>query len=68
MNDGVHKTHDSEAQSQKPRRCPECDYLFKGNGWDGIDAHWRANHNHIKPYEDAWPEIKAGIYIPNPKE
>jgi hypothetical protein len=24
--------------------CPECGHEFKGNGFDGIDAHWRANH------------------------
>lgn len=28
----------------QPRPCPECDHVFQGNGWDGIDAHWRAKH------------------------
>ena len=36
----------------KPNVCPECDYEFKGKGWEGIDAHWRANHNQIKRYEE----------------
>lgn len=27
-----------------PRTCPECSHVFRGNGWDGIDAHWRAHH------------------------
>lgn len=27
-----------------PRTCPECGHVFRGNGWDGIDAHWRAHH------------------------
>ena len=28
----------------EPRECPHCDHVFKGNGWDGIDAHWKAKH------------------------
>jgi len=54
--------------------CPECGHEFKGNGFDGIDAHWRAKHGHIMPYERAWPPIRAGTYeqrrnrgIPSPK-
>jgi len=42
--------------------CPECGHQFKGNGFDGIDAHWRANHEAIMPYRDAWPLVKAGCY------
>jgi len=42
--------------------CPECGHQFKGNGFDGIDAHWRANHEVIMPYKDAWPLVKAGCY------
>jgi hypothetical protein len=42
--------------------CPECGHEFKGNGWDGIDAHWKAKHAHIMRYEDAWPLLAAGIY------
>ena len=33
------------------RKCPQCDYEFKGNGWDGIDAHWRSKHEDIMTYE-----------------
>ena len=33
-----------------PRVCPECDHVFQGNGWDGIDAHWRANHETVMRY------------------
>ena len=40
--------------------CPECDHKFKGNGFDGIDAHWRARHEHIMPYKEAWLLIKSG--------
>ena len=38
-----------------PKICPECDHVFQGNDWDGIDAHWKAKHGHIMPYEEAWP-------------
>jgi len=46
------------------RICPECSHEFQGNGWDGIDAHWRAKHGHIMSYEEAWPLISAGTYGP----
>ena len=42
--------------------CPECNHVFGGNGWDGIDSHWRAKHEHIMPYEKAWPLIRNGNY------
>jgi hypothetical protein len=42
--------------------CPECGHQFKGNGFDGIDAHWRARHEAVMPYRDAWPLIKSGNY------
>jgi len=42
--------------------CPECGHKFKGNGFDGIDAHWRAKHEAIMPYKDAWPLLKSGNY------
>ncbi len=44
------------------KACPECGHDFKGNGWEGIDAHWRANHAQIMRYEDAWPLISSGEY------
>ena len=42
--------------------CPECGHVFKGNGWDGIDAHWKSKHEDVMPYEEAWPLLKAGTY------
>jgi len=42
--------------------CPECGHAFQGNDWDGIDAHWRAAHEHIMSYEEAWRLIQAGTY------
>jgi hypothetical protein len=46
--------------------CPEGDHVFRGNGWDGIDAHWRAKHEHIMSYEKAWPLIQSGEYARKP--
>jgi hypothetical protein len=42
--------------------CPECGHEFQGNGWDGIDAHWRSRHNSAMRYEEAWPLIQSGEY------
>lgn len=42
--------------------CPECGHEFQGNGWDGIDAHWRARHASVMEYEQAWPLISSGEY------
>ncbi len=41
--------------------CPECGREFYGT-WGGIDAHWKANHDHVLPYEKAWPLIRSGSY------
>jgi hypothetical protein len=65
--------HDSERRfNATPKKvakgapcvCPECGHVFQGNGWDGIDAHWRAHHGAVMPYEEAWPLIQAGTYQP----
>ena len=42
--------------------CPECGHEFQGNGWDGIDAHWKSKHDKTMRYEDAWPLIESGRY------
>ncbi|HET7104752.1 MAG TPA: hypothetical protein VFI20_11750 [Terracidiphilus sp.] len=53
-------------QGRRPRQtekiCPVCGHRFRGRGWDGIDAHWRARHEAILPYERAWPLIRSGRY------
>ena len=51
-----------------PNECPECGHEFQGNGWDGIDAHWRSKHEHVMPYGVAWPLIQAGQYKKRRKE
>lgn len=47
--------------------CPECEHRFQGNGWDGIDAHWRSKHEAIMPYKEAWPSIRDGEYVRQPQ-
>jgi len=42
--------------------CPGCDHQFRGIGFDGIDAHWRAKHESVMPYAEAWPLIRSGTY------
>lgn len=42
--------------------CPECSHVFLSGTWGGIDAHWRAHHEKIMPYEEAWLLIQAGNY------
>ena len=41
-----------EMRKERPRICPECNHYFDGNGWEGIDAHWRSKHQNIMCYED----------------
>ena len=48
------------AGSPITKACPECGLVFRGGTWGGIDAHWKALHNDIMPYKDAWPIIKLG--------
>ena len=50
-----------ENKDDAPKECPECGHVFQGNGWDGIDAHWRSKHENIMPYEEAWPLITQGL-------
>jgi len=57
------------SQGDAPQKvCPECGHRFRGRGWDGIDAHWRANHENILPYEAAWPLIQAEQYDSTERE
>ena len=44
--------------------CPECGHTFLGNGWDGIDAHWRAKHEDKEEYSpQLFARIKSGSYV-----
>ena len=44
---------------ESPRICPECGHVFQDNGWDGIDAHWRAWHEDVMTYEVFWSSLCA---------
>ncbi len=44
-----------------PRKCPECGHVFKGNGWDGIDAYWRSGHEGVMRYEEFWQGSYLGL-------
>jgi hypothetical protein len=46
-----------QTPTQGPRICPLCGLMFSGNGWDGIDGHWRARHEHVMPYETFWHSL-----------
>ena len=52
----------AQRESKVDNVCPECGHQFRGNGFDGIDAHWRAKHENVMPYRDAWPLIRTGTY------
>ncbi len=42
---------------ETPRICPECGHVFQGNGWGGIDAHWKAKHEDVMTYKDFWASL-----------
>jgi hypothetical protein len=67
IEDGARMARSIEAAAPQ-KVCPECGHRFRGNGWDGIDAHWRKEHEHVLPYEVAWPLIRAGNYDSTDRE
>jgi hypothetical protein len=42
------------------RVCPMCGHEFRGNGWDGIDVHWKARHESVMAYSDFWGTLCSG--------
>ena len=53
------------SKSLGKKKCPECGHVFQGNGWGGIDAHWKPKHEHIMPYKKARPLLLSGNYKKN---
>ena len=51
-----------EECERSPKVCPECGHRFQGQGWEGIDAHWRARHEDVMSFEQAWELLRAGNY------
>jgi hypothetical protein len=41
------------------RVCPLCAHVFDGKGWEGMDMHWRARHEHIMTYQQFWDSLCA---------
>ncbi len=60
----LRKIGERKAPADGRKVCPECHHVFQGNGWDGIDAHWRSKHEEVMPYEEAWPLLLTGKYRP----
>src|SRR5215216_1904561 len=52
----------------QPQTCPECHHTFRGNGWDGIDAHWRSNHSAVRSYEEFWNTLCEGHRTGTPSD
>jgi hypothetical protein len=48
--------------NQDKHICPECGHQFQGQGWTGIDAHWKSKHEHVMPYDTVWKLISKGEY------
>ena len=61
FNEAMRRKKSASVESLK-KTCPECGHVFKGNGWDGIDAHWRSKHEEAMAYEQAWPLIRTEAY------
>ena len=53
----------TEESGESQKVCAECGHVFQGNGWDGVDAHWRSKHEDIMPYEEAWSLLRDGKYM-----
>lgn len=47
-------------------RCPACARVFRGTGWDGVNAHWKARHLGIMPYAQFWSSLCAAHRRPEP--
>ena len=60
------KKPSAEDAGESQKVCPECGHVFQGNGWDGVDAHWRSKHEDAMPYEEAWPLLRDGKYPAQP--
>ena len=49
--------HDVVIFEAWPRECPICWQEFK-KGWAGLQSHWKAHHEDICGYEEAWAIIQ----------
>lgn len=57
------RTQDSHKQVS---HCPECGGEFTPSQRDSIEPHWRAEHEDVMPFRQAWPLLRDSIYMPYP--
>ena len=38
-------------------RCASAPSVFRGRGWSGVEAHWKAHHQDAMVYEDFWRSL-----------
>jgi len=61
VSNGYAEIHVGEKPSRKRTKvcpAPGCGKEFQGNGWDGIDAHWKAKHREVCSYRDFWEMLQ----------
>lgn len=54
----IEKGEKPQLKGTKVCPAPSCEKEFQGNGWDGIDSHWKANHTNICSYKTFWEMLK----------
>jgi hypothetical protein len=54
----IHAGEQPSRRGTKTCPAPGCGKEFQGNGWDGIDAHWKAKHEDVCAYADFWAILK----------
>lgn len=57
---------EDKADNVEVKVCPECGQRFMGNGWDGVDAHWRSKHENILRYKQVRLQLKPEKYTAKP--
>jgi hypothetical protein len=55
----IHEGQKALRTGNKACPAPGCGTEFKGNGWDGIDAHWKAKHKDICSYATFWAMVQV---------
>lgn len=54
----IHLGEPPTRKGTKTCPAPGCGHEFKGFGWDGIDAHWKAKHEDLCSYSNFWAMLK----------
>ncbi len=62
VSDGHAEIHKGEKPLHKgTKSCPApgCGKEFEGNGWDGLEPHWRDEHTDVCSYDDLWQVLQS---------